>query len=136
MFEEISIRPRRLRANPTLRKMLQETSLSPADLIYPMFIVPGAGIKNPIASLDGQFHLSPDEAAKMVSELQDLGLKSVILFGLPATKDPEGASGADPQGPVQLAIKAIKKMTPEILVITDVCLCEYTDHGHCGLIKK
>ena len=136
MFEEIAIRPRRLRANPTLRKMLQETSLSPADLVYPMFIVPGQGLKNPIASLDGQFHLSPDEAAKMVKELQALGLKAVILFGLPATKDPEGASGADPKGPVQLAISAIKKAAPEVLVITDVCLCEYTDHGHCGLIEN
>ena len=136
MFEEIAIRPRRLRANPTLRKMLQETSLSPADLIYPMFIVPGQGLKNPIASLDGQFHLSPDEAAKMVKELQIIGLKAVILFGLPATKDPEGASGADPKGPVQLAIAAIKKAAPEVLVITDVCLCEYTDHGHCGLIEN
>ncbi|MDL2226803.1 porphobilinogen synthase [Deltaproteobacteria bacterium OttesenSCG-928-M10] len=129
------IRPRRLRNSPVLRKMLREVVLSPADFIYPMFIVPGKKNKKPIGSLDGQFHLSPDEAAKTAAEAYKLGVPAVILFGLPAAKDPEGASGADPKGPVQLAIAAIKKAVPEMVVATDVCLCEYTDHGHCGLIK-
>lgn len=127
-------RPRRLRENKTLRNMVSETSLSADDFIYPMFIVPGRGVKKTIGSLAGQFHLSPDEAAAMAESLWGKGLKSIILFGLPATKDPLGASGADPEGPVPLAVWAIKKAVPELLVVTDVCLCEYTSHGHCGPI--
>ena len=129
-------RPRRLRNSAALRSMLREVILTPADFIYPLFVVPGSGIKKPIASLEGQFHLSPDLAAETASEVYSLGVKSVILFGLPATKDATGSSGADPEGPVQLAIAAIKKAVPDMVVCTDVCLCEYTDHGHCGLIKN
>ena len=130
------IRPRRLRNSSVLRKMIHDVVLRPENFIYPMFITPGKKLKTPIKSLDGQYHLSPDEAAKTAAEVYELGIPAVILFGLPATKDPEGASGADPKGPVQLAITAIKKAVPEMVVITDVCLCEYTDHGHCGLIKN
>ncbi|MDR3038799.1 MAG: porphobilinogen synthase, partial [Candidatus Adiutrix sp.] len=95
----------------------------------------GAGVRRPIEALAGQFHLSPDEAARTAAEIHALGVPAVILFGLPAAKDPLGASGADPDGPVQSAIRAIKGAVPDLLVITDVCLCEYTDHGHCGLIR-
>lgn len=128
-------RPRRLRRTPTLRKMLREIKLSASDFIYPLFVRPGKKIRLEIASLEGQFHLSPDEAARRAAEVHALGVPAVILFGLPESKDPTGSGGADPLGPVQLAIGEIKKAVPEMLVITDVCLCEYTDHGHCGLIK-
>lgn len=128
-------RPRRLRASAALREMVQEATLAPGDFMYPMFVVPGEGVKEPIPSLDGQFHMSPDEAAALAAEVWSLGVKSVLLFGLPATKDACGSSGADPHGPVQLAIEAIKAKVPGMVVATDVCLCEYTDHGHCGLLK-
>ncbi len=128
-------RPRRLRRTPALRKMLREIKLSASDFIYPLFVRPGKKLRLEIASLEGQFHLSPDEAARRAAEVHALGVPAVILFGLPESKDPTGSSGADPSGPVQLAIGEIKKAVPEMLVITDVCLCEYTDHGHCGLIK-
>ena len=134
MAHEMIIRPRRLRNSPGLRKMMRETALSPADFIYPLFVVPGSGIRKPIEALAGQYHLSPDQAAEAAAEIYGLGVPSVLLFGLPATKDPLGASGADPEGPVQSAIRAIKKKVPEMVVVTDVCLCEYTDHGHCGVI--
>lgn len=135
MSAENIIRPRRLRSGATLRKMLREVSLKASDFIYPLFVVPGRVIKKPIEALAGQFHLSPDLAAETAAEVYALGVGSVILFGLPAEKDPEGACGADPEGPVQEAIRAIKKSVPEMVVSTDVCLCEYTDHGHCGLIR-
>jgi porphobilinogen synthase len=114
--------------------MLRETLLTPADFMYPLFVVPGAGLRRPIASLAGQFHLSPDQAAEEAARVYELGVKSVLLFGLPAAKDAVGSSGAAPDGPVQTALRAIKKAVPEIAAATDVCLCEYTDHGHCGLI--
>ena len=116
--------------------MLREVSLNPSDFMYPLFVVPGQGVKKPIEALAGQYHLSADLAAETAAEVQDLGVGSVILFGLPAEKDPEGACGADPEGPVQQAIRAIKKSVPELVVSTDVCLCEYTDHGHCGVIRS
>ena len=134
MSDQLIIRPRRLRNSSALRAMVREVILDPADFMYPMFTVPGQGIKKPIESFAGQFHLSADEAAKMAGEIYGLGVRSVLLFGLPATKDPAGASGADPEGPVQSAIRAIKRAVPEMVVTTDVCLCEYTDHGHCGLL--
>ena len=129
------IRPRRLRRGPTLRKMIRETVLLPEDFIYPLFVTPGQKLRRPIAALAGQNHLSPDEAALTAAEVFALGVPAVILFGLPEVKDPVGASGADQDGPVQSAIRAIKAAVPEMVVITDVCLCEYTDHGHCGLIR-
>jgi porphobilinogen synthase len=103
--------------------------------MYPLFVVPGRGVRKPIAALAGQFHLSPDEAARAAAEARAAGVLSVLLFGLPAAKDPTGASGADPEGPVQQAVRAIKAAVPDMLVATDVCLCEYTDHGHCGLVR-
>jgi porphobilinogen synthase len=116
--------------------MLRETVLAPENFIYPLFVVPGQGLRLPIAALAGQNHLSPDEAAMAAAEVYALGVPAVILFGLPAVKDPVGASGSDPEGPVQSAVRAIKAAVPEMVVITDVCLCEYTDHGHCGLIRE
>jgi porphobilinogen synthase len=127
-------RPRRLRDKPALRKLLRETELRPGDFVYPIFVVPGVGVKNPVPSLPGQFHLSPDQAGGLAREYRAKGGLALLLFGLPSYKDETGSSGADPQGPVQLAIKAIKEAAPDLLVITDVCLCEYTSHGHCGLI--
>jgi len=132
----LTVRPRRLRRGPTLRKMLRETVLTPEDFIYPLFVTPGRGLRRPIATLAGQEHLSPDEAARTAAEVYALGVPAVILFGLPAVKDPAGSSGADPEGPVQSAIRAIRAAVPDMVVITDVCLCEYTDHGHCGLLRE
>ncbi|UQZ91098.1 porphobilinogen synthase [Deltaproteobacteria bacterium Smac51] len=134
MSAELVARPRRLRSSSAIREMLREVVLRPSDFMYPLFVVPGSGVKKPIDALEGQFHLSADEAAKMAADVFALGVKSIILFGLPAEKDPAGASGADPHGPVQSAIRAIKKAVPEMVVATDVCLCEYTDHGHCGIL--
>jgi porphobilinogen synthase len=104
------------------------------DLIYPIFVVSGQNQKRPIPSLPGQYHLSPDEAAKLAETFYGQGGRALLLFGLPDYKDMVGSSGADPDGPVPLAIKAIKAAVPPMVVITDVCLCEYTSHGHCGLI--
>lgn len=128
-------RPRRLRRTETLRRMVRETSLAPDDLILPLFVVHGRGVRKPIQSLEGHFHLSPDEAAKTAKEAFGLGLPAVILFGLPARKDSAGSEAWDKDGSVQQAVRAIKAAVPEICVIADVCLCEYTDHGHCGLLK-
>jgi porphobilinogen synthase len=127
-------RPRRLRDNPLLRELVSETVLSPADLIYPIFVTGGHKVKKALGSLPGQFHLSPDEAGILAMEFQRTGGKALMLFGLPDHKDATGSSGASPDGPVQTAIKVIKDLVPDLAVITDVCLCEYTDHGHCGII--
>ncbi|MDR1871466.1 MAG: porphobilinogen synthase [Deltaproteobacteria bacterium] len=129
-------RPRRLRDHPGLRELIRETKVSPADLIYPIFVVSGQKIKKPIPSLPDQYHLSPDLAAALAQDFAKKGGKALILFGIPDHKDDKGASGAEAQGPVPLAIKAIKDKVPDLVVITDVCLCEYTSHGHCGLVEK
>jgi len=129
------VRKRRLRRTETLRRMVRETKLSTDDLIAPLFVVPGKGVRKEIKSMPGQYHLSAEKAAAECAELFALGVPSVILFGLPDAKDPKGASGIKPKGVVQNAICAIKKAAPELCVITDVCLCEYTSHGHCGLLK-
>lgn len=128
-------RPRRLRINPTMRRLVRETTLSTNDLVQPLFIVPGKGIKKEIPSLPGQFHFSVDQVVKETEAIWALGIPAVILFGIPEKKDAAGSSAWAPEGEVQQAIKAIKKALPDLLVITDVCLCEYTDHGHCGVIK-
>jgi porphobilinogen synthase len=112
---------------------VSETKVSAADLIYPIFIVTGRHVKKPIVSLPGQYHLSPDEAGLLALEFQRAGGLALMLFGLPDRKDETGSSGADPDGPVPMAIKVIKDLAPDLAVITDVCLCEYTSHGHCGL---
>ncbi|MEE9542582.1 MAG: porphobilinogen synthase [Thermodesulfobacteriota bacterium] len=128
-------RPRRLRKTDKIRRMLRETVLSPDDLIQPLFAIYGKGVKNEIASMPGQFQLSVDNIVKEAKELDSLGVPAVILFGIPETKDETGSSAFDVDGPVQESIKAIKDAVPEMVVITDVCMCEYTSHGHCGIIK-
>lgn len=129
-------RLRRLRQNQALRDMLQETLVTPKDLIAPLFIVLGTGVKKPIQSLPGQFHLSADLAAEEALSLYKLGIPAVLLFGLPEHKNATGSSSCDDHGVVQEAIRSIKQAAPELLVIADLCFCEYTDHGHCGVIEN
>ena len=128
-------RYRRLRHTPALRDMVRETTLDPADFVAPLFVVPGAGVREPISSMPGVDRTSVDLAAKDAAVLWGLGVRSVILFGIPAEKDALGTSSADPEGPVCRAVKAIKSESPGMVVMTDVCLCEYTDHGHCGALS-
>jgi porphobilinogen synthase len=115
--------------------MIRETHLSPKDLIYPLFVKHGKNIKEPIPSMPGQYRFSIDTAHKEIEEVISLGIPSVILFGIPDTKDPIGSCSYDEDGIIQQAVRSIKDKHPEIVLITDVCLCEYTDHGHCGVIK-
>ncbi len=129
-------RLRRLRRTEALRSLVRETALSPADLIFPMFVRPGKKIRQEIASMPGQYNLSVDEAVAEAQEAKSLGVPAVLLFGIPAAKDPLGSSGYAAAGIVQEATRALKKAVADLLVITDVCLCEYTDHGHCGVIEK
>jgi porphobilinogen synthase len=129
-------RPRRLRSNNVLRKMVRETTLSPEDLIYPLFVTFGKGVRKKISSMPGCFQMSVDEIVKEANKAYKLGVPAVILFGIPEHKDARASQAYSPQGVVQQAIRAIKAKVPDLIVITDVCLCEYTDHGHCGIIKK
>jgi porphobilinogen synthase len=130
-----SKRLRRLRYNPIVRDMIRETEINKSDLIYPMFVVPGTKIKNPVKSMPGIFQLSVDELVKECKEVAALGIPAVILFGIPEHKDEQGSEAYDPNGIVQKAIRAIKAEIKSLLVITDVCMCEYTSHGHCGLLR-
>ena len=114
--------------------MVRETRVTPEHLVYPLFVAPGTGVRKEISSLPGCFHLSVDETAREAEEVERLGVGGVILFGLPSAKDPEGSEGCADDGVVQEATRAIRAACPELLVITDVCLCEYTSHGHCGVI--
>ena len=134
-MSEILYRPRRLRASAGIRNMVRETTLSVNDFVYPIFVVPGINIRKEIPSMPGQYHLSADQAAEVAKQASDLGIPAVLLFGLPEYKDAKGSSAWDMKSPVQRAMAMIKKMLPEMVVIGDVCLCEYTDHGHCGLLK-
>jgi porphobilinogen synthase len=127
-------RPRRLRKSSTIRNMVRETRLSTDQLIYPLFIIPGEGKKFPIASLPGLFQYSIDSLLKELEELVSLGLSTFILFGVPEYKDEEGSSSWDANGIIQRAGKAVKRAYPHVQVIADVCFCEYTDHGHCGVL--
>ena len=129
-------RMRRLRSNENIRSLIRETSLSVDDLIYPLFIVSENNIKWPITSMPGIWHFSTDKLAAEIEEIRSLGIKAVLLFGLPAFKDNLGSASYQDDGVVQRAIKEIKNLAPELLVIGDVCLCEYTDHGHCGYIEN
>jgi porphobilinogen synthase len=129
-------RPRRMRRNDKLRAMMRETALAPANLIYPLFVGPGKDKSLPVSSMPGVAQLSVDRAVGECEEAQALGIPAVILFGLPEHKDPVGSEAYAEEGIVQQAIREIKSKLPELLVITDVCLCEYTDHGHCGVIKN
>jgi porphobilinogen synthase len=127
-------RPRRLRCSPNFRRLMRETWLAPSDLIYPLFVVHGRDVKREIGSMPGNYHWSVDRLPAEAEEIAHLGIPAIILFGLPAEKDPIGVENFDPEGIVQQAVRAIKDAVPELFVITDVCLCEYTSHGHCGVI--
>jgi porphobilinogen synthase len=129
-------RPRRLRRTPLLRKMVRETEVSPSDFIYPLFICPGKGVRAEIQAMPDCFRLSVDEAVAEGQEVLSLGIPAVILFGLPPAKDPLGSGAWAEEGIVQQAVRALKKGVPDLLVVTDLCLCEYTDHGHCGQVDK
>jgi porphobilinogen synthase len=129
-------RPRRLRNNKIIRKMVQETRLSPEDFIYPMFVTFGKGMRKKIPSMPGCHQLSVDEAVKEARKVHNLGIPAIILFGIPKHKDARATEAYNPKGVVQKAVKAIKDRVPELVIITDVCLCEYTSHGHCGIVKN
>jgi porphobilinogen synthase len=129
-------RYRRLRSNPVIRKMVRETSVSPDDFIYPLFVTCGKGIRKEISSMPGCYQESLDQLAINAKEVYSLGIPSVILFGIPENKDELGTGAYAEDGIVQQAIKVIKDAVPELYVITDVCLCEYTSHGHCGIVEK
>jgi len=129
-------RPRRLRRNENLRRLIRETRVSVDDLVYPLFVVPGKGVRNPIGSMPGHFQLAVDQLAIEVKKAKEAGIPAVLLFGIPDKKD-EVASGAFAKdGIIQQAVRRIKDRVPDILVVTDVCLCEYTSHGHCGMFEK
>ena len=129
-------RLRRLRKTGTLRALVRETTLEPSQLVYPMFVVAGADTRTPIASMPGIDHLSIDHAVEEAGEAAANGVGGVMLFGLPAAKDEEGSGAWDDEGVVQLATRAIKAAHPDLLVTTDLCLCEYTSHGHCGVLRR
>ena len=127
-------RPRRLRRTTALRRMVRETRLDAAQLVLPLFVRPGTGVRNPIGSMPGVVQTSVDELLRDAEAAHALGIGGVLLFGIPAHKDAEGSAAWDPEGPVQQAVRALKREIPGLPVITDVCMCEYTDHGHCGLL--
>lgn len=129
------VRSRRLRYTAGLRRMVRETTLTPADFIYPMFIVHGTGVRREVGSMPGVFQTSVDMLGREADELLSLGIPAVMLFGLPAHKDPIGQENFAEDGIVQQAIRALRVASPALVIVTDVCLCEYTDHGHCGLIE-
>jgi len=129
-------RPRRLRRSEALRGLIRETRLSTSGLIYPMFVCPGNKVRQEVSSMPGIHQQSADQIVEECREVESLGIPAVILFGLPETKDPRGASSLDAHGVVQRAIEGIRKAKLQLLVLTDVCLCEYTDHGHCGVIES
>lgn len=126
---------RRLRMTETLRSMVRETELSKKDFIYPLFVVPGTKVKKEVKSMPGVYQMSIDETVRECAEVKKLGIPAVILFGIPEHKDEVGSEAYDEVGIIQMAIRSIKKEVPELVVITDVCLCEYTSHGHCGIVK-
>ncbi|HET9982890.1 MAG TPA: porphobilinogen synthase [Longimicrobiales bacterium] len=128
-------RPRRLRRTETLRRMVRETVVSVDDLILPLFATVGEGVRKPIGSMPGVFQTSVDELLRDAAAAAELGVPAVLLFGIPDHKDETGSSGAEPDGPVQRAVAGLKRELPQLVVITDVCLCEYTSHGHCGPVR-
>ena len=131
---DLTIRPRRLRSSDCLRRMVRETRVSPDSLIYPLFLIEGENIVEPIPSLEGQYRYSPDRVGEAIEECLKAGVTRVLLFGIPAHKDACGSSAWDENGIVQQGIRAIKEQYPECYIITDVCMCEYTSHGHCGIL--
>ncbi|HEY8494715.1 MAG TPA: porphobilinogen synthase [Myxococcota bacterium] len=130
-----TVRMRRLRRREPLRRLARETRLSRDDLVLPLFVVEGSGVRQPVASMPGVERLSVDLVGEECKRVADLGIPAVILFGIPAAKDARGSGADDPNGVVQRAVAAVRRAAPELCVITDVCLCEYTDHGHCGLLE-
>ena len=128
-------RPRRLRESPLVRKMVRETTLKTDDLVYPLFTLHGRGVREPIASMPGQFRLSIDELLKECKDAASMGIPAVLLFGIPQEKDARGSEAYAEDGIIQQAVRAVKETIPDLLVITDVCLCEYTSHGHCGVVE-
>jgi porphobilinogen synthase len=130
------LRPRRLRLSANMRHMVRETTLSPADFIYPIFVRYGKAIQHPISSMPGQFQWSVDRLADQAREIANLGVPAVVLFGIPEVKDACGSDNFSPDGIVPRAIREIKNAVPELIVISDMCFCEYTDHGHCGIINQ
>src|SRR3970282_682117 len=130
-----SYRPRRLRKTKSIRKIIQETDLSVSDFIYPMFVIPGNGVKEEITSMPGIFRYSIDNTIKEIKEIKELGIQAVLLFGIPEKKDEHGSEGYNENGIIQKALRKIKEEIKDILLITDVCMCEYTSHGHCGIVK-
>src|SRR5438552_7507170 len=131
---KLTRRLRRMRQSETMRALVRETRLSPDMFVLPLFVCEGEGVRRGVASMPGVFNLSVDEALKEAAAARADGVTSVLLFGLPDHKDDIGSSAYDPEAPVQSAIRAIKRALPDVLVMTDVCLCEYTDHGHCGIV--
>ena len=130
------LRLRRLREQPSVRTLTRETRLSASQFIYPMFVTHGSGLREPIEPMPGCYHFSLDRLTEEVGEAYELGIPGVLLFGLPAEKDPFGLEGYDPEGIIQEAVRTIKREVPGMMVICDVCMCEYTDHGHCGVIEN
>ena len=128
-------RPRRLRESPLLRSMVRETSLRVDDFVYPLFAIHGRGVREPIGSVPGQYRLSIDEMLKECKDAASMGIPAVLLFGLPRDKDPRGTEAYADDGIIQQAVRAVKDTIPDLLVVTDVCLCEYTSHGHCGVVE-
>ncbi|RUM88581.1 MAG: porphobilinogen synthase [Thermodesulfatator sp.] len=128
-------RPRRLRRTEALRSMVRETELSVRHLIYPLFVCPGKGVRQEVSSMPGVYRLSVDEAVREAREVFELGIPAVILFGIPEKKDEVGSEAYAKKGIIQRALEALKKAVPDLILITDVCLCEYTSHGHCGILK-
>jgi porphobilinogen synthase len=128
-------RPRRLREKALLRKMVRETALAVDDLVYPVFAVHGRGVREPISAMPGQFRMSVDELMREAKDVAALGIPALLVFGLPEDKDPRGSEAYAEDGIVQQAVRAVKDTVPDLLVVTDVCLCQYTSHGHCGLVE-
>jgi len=132
----VTFRPRRLREKRLLRRMVRETALSVDDFVYPLFVTHGRGVREPIGSMPGQFRLSIDELLKEAKDAAGMGIPAILLFGLPAEKDPRASEAYAEDGVIQQAVRAVKDRIPDLLVITDVCLCEYTSHGHCGVVEE
>ena len=135
-MDNLIFRPRRLRRTPLLRRMVQETQLDAADFIYPLFVRQGSSLRKPILSMPGQFQLSPDTLVEEASRAFDEGIPAVMLFGIPEIKDACGSENSNPNGIVPTTIRLLKKARPELIVISDMCFCEYTDHGHCGVLDE
>jgi porphobilinogen synthase len=132
----VTFRPRRLREKPLLRRMVRETALRPDDFVYPLFVVHGRGVREPIEAMPGQFRVSIDELVKEAKDAAGMGIPAILLFGVPAEKDARASEAYAEDGIIQQAVRAVKDRVPDLLVVTDVCLCEYTSHGHCGVVEE